>query len=88
MLYNNAVRLVNKNNPYDNDLGSQFSGLYKKRKERLQNAIKRKELQSKMKLLAGNCRSNKKKSKMFWNLLRGPKEEKTVEPILLVTKMK
>jgi len=53
---NRLQRLHTKNNPYDNDLGSQFSGLYKKRKERLQNAIKRKELQSKMKLLAGNCR--------------------------------
>jgi len=35
-----------------------------------------------MKLLAGNCSSNKKKSKTFWNLLRGPKVEKTVSQII------
>lgn len=71
---NKLQRLHNKNRPHDSELGQQISQLYRKRKQLLQDAIKRKEFAKKEKLLSDSCISAKKKSKTFWNLLRGSKE--------------
>jgi hypothetical protein len=57
-------------------LGKRISGLYRKRKEKLQTAIKQKEFQNKMKLLGKSGCKSRNKSKAFWNLLKGPKVEK------------
>ena len=71
---NRLQRLHNKTRTHDSVLGEQISRVYQKRKHLLQDAIKRKELQNKMKLFANNSISSKNKSKTFWNMLRGSRE--------------
>jgi hypothetical protein len=63
-------------------LGKRISGLYRKRKEKLQTAIKQKEFQNKMKLLGNSGCKSRNKSKAFWNLLKGPKVQKSVSQII------
>ncbi len=79
---NKLQRLHNKSNSPDSDLGKSISNLYQKRKELLQNAIKRKEFQNKTKLLGEKGSSNKNNSKAFWDLLKGPRQQKTVSQII------
>ena len=79
---NKLQRIHNKSRHFNSVLGQQISELYHKRKEILQNAIKRREIQNKMRLFADNGTSNKNKSKNYWNLLRGPREQKTVSQII------
>jgi hypothetical protein len=73
---NKVQRINNKSYCHDSDLGKRISGLYRKRKEKLQTAIKQKEFQNKMKLLGNSGCKSRNKSKAFWNLLKGPKVQK------------
>ncbi len=72
----------NKSNSPDSALGKSISNLYQKRKEMLQNAIKRKEFQNKTKLLGEKGSSGKNNSKAYWDLLKGPRQQRTVSQII------
>ena len=72
---NRLQRLHNKTRPHDSELGRHFSDIYKKRKLALQEAIKRKESQRKMKFLSTNNSGSNSNSKRFWQLLRGSRDD-------------
>ncbi|CAC5422128.1 unnamed protein product [Mytilus coruscus] len=71
---NRLQRLHNRTRNHDSQLGTYISGVYKKRKLALHEAIERKEFDRKVKCLAVKGIATNKNSKFFWKLLRGPKE--------------
>ncbi|CAG2215718.1 unnamed protein product [Mytilus edulis] len=71
---NRLQRLHNRTRNHDSQLGTHISGVYKKRKLALHEAIKRKEFDRKVKCLTVKGIATNKNSKFFWKLLRGPKE--------------
>ncbi|CAC5401896.1 unnamed protein product [Mytilus coruscus] len=71
---NRLQRLHNRTRNHDSQLGTHISGVYKKRKLALHEAIKRKEFDRMVKCLTVKGIATNKNSKFFWKLLRGPKE--------------
>ncbi|CAC5402634.1 unnamed protein product [Mytilus coruscus] len=71
---NRLQRLHNRTRNHDSQLGTHISGVYKKRKLALHEAIKRKEFDRKVRCLTVKGIATNKNSKFFWKLLRGPKE--------------
>ena len=70
---NQLKRIHDKSRPHDSETGLYLTETYKKRKLLVQNAIKMKEQNSKMKLFKDSCASSKAKSKGFWSFLKGKK---------------
>ena len=79
---NRLQRLHNKTRPYDSELGKQLSALYQKRKKQLHDAIVNKQVNNKINFFNDKCVGGKNESKMFWNMLKGPRV--TINPSQII----
>jgi hypothetical protein len=70
---------------HDNELGKQLSALYQKRKNQLHDAIVNKQVNNKINFFNDKCVGGKNKSKMFWNMLKGPRVTINPSQIILLT---
>lgn len=79
---NRLKRIHDKNHSADSTLGTLLAESYRKRKEVVQSAIRRKETSVKMRNFHRKCTTAKNKSRGFWGFLKGDHRNRTVSEIV------